>query len=71
VPAAFGGTGIQPVAPRTFQREKYLVTSEPLAKLFLCHPERSEGSQPPENTRFFVPLRMTMVVNKQFCQSLQ
>jgi hypothetical protein len=43
---------------------------EPLAKLFSCHPERSEGSQPSENTRFFAPLRMTIVVNKEFCKSL-
>jgi len=40
-----------------------LLPFEPLAKLFLCHPERSEGSQPSANTRFFAPLRMTMVVN--------
>jgi hypothetical protein len=44
---------------------------EPLVKLFLCHPERSEGSQPSENTRFFAPLRMTMVVKKEFCKSLK
>jgi hypothetical protein len=43
---------------------------EALAKLFLCHPERSEGSQPFENTRFFAQLRMTTVVNKEFCKGL-
>jgi hypothetical protein len=32
---------------------------EPFAKLFFCHPERNEGSQSPENTRSFAPLRMT------------
>jgi hypothetical protein len=44
-----------------------LLTPEPFAKLpleaisksVLCHPERSEGSQPFENTRFFASLRMT------------
>jgi hypothetical protein len=44
-----------------------LVSLEPLAKLpieaiskpVFCHPERSEGSQPFENTRFFASLRMT------------
>jgi hypothetical protein len=45
---------------------KKIKKSEPLAKLFFCHPERSEGSQPPENARFFAPLRMTIVVNEEF-----
>jgi hypothetical protein len=26
---------------------------------YFCHPERREGSQLPENTRFFAALRMT------------
>jgi hypothetical protein len=30
-----------------------------LQKWFICHPERSEGSQIYENTRFFAALRMT------------
>jgi hypothetical protein len=30
-----------------------------LQNCFLCHPERSEGSQPPVNMRFFASLRMT------------
>jgi hypothetical protein len=42
---------------------------EPLAKLFLCHPERSEGSQPSEDTGFFAPLRMTMVVIRRFARA--
>lgn len=44
---------------------------EPLAKLFLCHPERSEESQPYENTRFFVQPSITGAANKEFCKSLQ
>jgi hypothetical protein len=30
-----------------------------LQNLFFCHPERSEGSQVIENSRFFASLRMT------------
>jgi hypothetical protein len=32
---------------------------EAISKAVFCHPERSEGSQPFENTRFFASLRMT------------
>ena len=41
-----------------------------LQNWFFCHPERSEGSQPSENTRFFASLRMTIVVNGEFCNRL-
>jgi hypothetical protein len=33
---------------------------KPFQNRFFCHPERSEGSQRVENTRFFAPLRMTI-----------
>jgi hypothetical protein len=42
-----------------------------LQNWFFCHPERSEGSQASENSRFFATLRMTMVVNGEFCKSLK
>jgi hypothetical protein len=42
-----------------------------LQNWFFCHPERSEGSQPSENTRFFALLRMTIVVKGEFCKSLK
>jgi hypothetical protein len=32
---------------------------EAMAKPIFCHPERSEGSQALENSRFFAALRMT------------
>jgi hypothetical protein len=35
------------------------VNDKPFQNPFSCHPERSEGSQPVKNTRFFAPLRMT------------
>jgi hypothetical protein len=35
------------------------VNDKPFHNPFSCHPERSEGSQPVKNTRFFAPLRMT------------
>jgi hypothetical protein len=41
-----------------------------LQKSFFCHPERSEGSQASEITRFFATLSMTMVVNGEFCKRL-
>jgi hypothetical protein len=56
----------------TGQAQKtYSSCQEALAKLFVCHPERSEGSQASENTRFFATLRMTIVVTGEFCQSLK
>ena len=43
----------------------------PLAKLFISVIlERSEGSQAPENTRFFATLRMTRWVLVEFCKRL-
>jgi hypothetical protein len=41
-----------------------------LQKSSLCHPERSEGSQPSEETRFFATLRMTRVINGEFGKRL-
>ena len=35
------------------------ISYKPFQNLFFCHPERSEGSQRIENTRFFASLRMT------------
>jgi hypothetical protein len=35
-----------------------------------CHPERSEGSQPCKNTRFFAVLRMTTSHNTEFYKRL-
>jgi hypothetical protein len=32
--------------------------------------KEAQRSQPPENARFFAPLRMTIVVNEEFCKSL-
>jgi hypothetical protein len=49
----------------------YSLPKEPLAKLFFCHPEWSEGYQRPENTRFFTALRMTKVVNGEFYKRLK
>jgi hypothetical protein len=40
-------------------------------KRYICHPERSEGSQLAENKRFFAALRMTMFVNGEFCKTLR
>jgi hypothetical protein len=44
------------LSPRWGERGKY---SKLLQGLFFCHPERNEGSQVIENSRFFASLRMT------------
>ena len=41
-----------------------------LQKCWYCHPERSEGSQPLINTRFFASLRMTILGKGEFCKRL-
>jgi hypothetical protein len=39
-------------------REFFWTGLEVIGNLFFCHPERSEGSQPPENQIFFGRLRL-------------
>jgi hypothetical protein len=48
-----------------------IISREPPAKLFFCHPEQREGSQSFEKSRFFAALRMTKVVNGEFCKWLE
>jgi hypothetical protein len=39
--------------------------------VYFCPPERSKGSQAPENTIFFALLRMTRWVLGEFCKRLK
>jgi hypothetical protein len=60
--ATLAGRGHDPASPES--------PLSLLQKSHFCHPERSEGSQPSENTRIFATLRMTMVVHGEFCKKL-